>query len=113
MDRDEPVTEARTAEAYDLDLRTTLELVELMNRAGAEHDGGAGRDGVARLVQDADVVVLVSAGGRTPFVLGAARAAAAAQAFTVCVVSAPDSKLAALCDRTITVVVGPELLAGS
>ena len=31
MDRDEPVTEARAAEAADLDLRTTFDLVELMN----------------------------------------------------------------------------------
>ncbi|SRR5712691_2016481 len=180
MDRDEPVTEARGAEAADLDLRTTLELVELMNREDAavpaavaaarsdvaavvdetverlgrggrlvlvgagtsgrlaeaeaaecratfsseavlavvasadagEDDEGAGADLVARLVAD-DVVVLVSASGGTPFVLGAARAAAAARAFTACVVSAPDSELAALCDRAITIVVGPELLAGS
>src|SRR5712691_6662235 len=181
MDRDEPVTEARGAEAADLDLRTTLELVELMNREDAavpaavaaarsdvaavvdetverlgrggrlvlvgagtsgrlaeaeaaecratfsseavlavvasadasEDDEGAGADLVARLVAADDVVVLVSASGGTPFVLGAARAAAAARAFTACVVSAPDSELAALCDRAITIVVGPELLAGS
>ena len=181
MDRDEPVTEARAAEAADLDLRTTFDLVELMNledaavpaavagarvdvaavvdeiveRLGlggrlilvgagtsgrlaeaeaaecgatfssqavlavatstdaAEDDGAAGREGLARLVRGDDVVVLVSASGRTPFVLGAAHAAAASGAFTACVVSAPDSELAALCDRTITVVVGPELLAGS
>ncbi len=181
MDRDESVTEARASEAADLDLRTTLELVELMNRedatvpgavagaradiaavvdeiverlgrggrlvlAGAgtsgslaqaeaaecgatfsseavlavaantdaaEDDEGAGRDEVARLVRADDVVVLVSASGRTPFVLGAARAAAASGAFTACIVSASDSELADLCDRAITVVVGPELLAGS
>jgi len=181
MDRDEPVTEARAAEAADLDLRTTFDLVELMNledaavpaavagarvdvaavvdeiveRLGlggrlilvgagtsgrlaeaeaaecgatfssqavlavatstdaAEDDGAAGREGLARLVRGDDVVVLVSASGRTPFVLGAAHAAAASGAFTACIVSAPDSELAALCDRTITVVVGPELLAGS
>ena len=32
MDRDELVTEARAAEGVDLDLRSTRELVELMNR---------------------------------------------------------------------------------
>src|SRR5438552_3712417 len=155
MERDEPVTEARAADAADLDLRTTFELVELINRedaavpaavAGArsdvaavvdeiverlgrggrlifvgagtsgrlaeaeaaecgatfssaavlavaastdaaEDDEAEGHDGVERLARADDVVVLVSAGGRTPFVLGAARAAAAARAFTACIVS--------------------------
>jgi N-acetylmuramic acid 6-phosphate etherase len=60
-----------------------------------------------------DAVVLVSAGGRSPFVLGAASAAGAAGAFTACVVSMPASELAASCDAAICVVVGPEVLAGS
>ena len=192
MDRDELVTEARLPESADLDLRSTRELVELMNRedssvaaavaaagdeiaavvdelverlgrggrfvlvgagssgrlaqaeaaeceatfstppgqvvavvagAGAqtalereagEDDEDAGRralDALA-LTQD-DAVVLVSAGGRSPFVLGAAGAAGAAGAFTACVVSVPASEVAALCDAAISAVVGPELLAGS
>ena len=55
----------------------------------------------------------LSAGGRTPFVVGAAAAAAEAGAFTACVVCVPNSSLAAICEREILVVVGPEVLAGS
>jgi len=192
MDRDELVTEARAAEGVDLDLRSTRELVELMNRedssvppavaavaddvvgvvdelverlgrggrlvlvgAGssgrlaqaeaaeceatfstspgkvvavvpgadahtslereaAEDDEDAGRRALASLALTRDdAVVLVSAGGRSPFVLGAAAVAAAAGAFTACVVSVPASELAELCDAAICAVVGPELLAGS
>ncbi len=60
-----------------------------------------------------DVVLGISASGRTPYVIGAVEAAAAAGALTGAVVSAPDSPLAALVDHEIAVVVGPEFLAGS
>jgi N-acetylmuramic acid 6-phosphate etherase len=192
MDRDELVTETRSAEGADLELRSTRELVTLMNRAdssvpaavaavgdeiaavvdelverlgrggrlvlvgagssgrlaqaeaaeceatfstppgevvavvagagaesslereAAEDDEDAGRRALASLgLTPDDVVVLVSAGGRSPFVLGAAGGAATAGALTACVVSVPGSELAALCDSAICVVVGPELLAGS
>jgi N-acetylmuramic acid 6-phosphate etherase len=192
MDRDELVTEERAAGAADLDLRSTRELVELMNRedatvatvvaaardeiaavvdalvdrlgrggrlvlvgagssgrlaqaeaaeceatfstppdqvvavvpgAGAvspfeyeaaEDDEEAGRHAIEllELGQD-DAVVLVSAGGGSRFVLGAAAAAGAAGAFAACVVSVPTADLAALCEAAISVVVGPEVLAGS
>jgi N-acetylmuramic acid 6-phosphate etherase len=189
---DELVTEARAAEGGDYDLRSTDELVELMNRqdatvaavvgsegpaiaaaidaiverlarggrliyvgagssgrlaaldaaecqstfsappgqvvalvAGglkaspaeqeaAEDDADAGaRELEALEVGGADAVVGISASGRTPYVLGAMRAAADAAALTVAVVSAPDSELAGLADHEIAVVVGPEFLAGS
>ena len=192
MDRDELVTEARAPAGADLDLRSTRELVELMNRedssvpaavaavsddivavvdelverlgrggrlvlvgagssgrlaeaeaaeceatfstspgqvvavvAGAEahsslereaseDDDGAGRRALESLALTRDdAVVLVSAGGRSPFVLGAAWAAGAAGAFTACVVSVPASELAGSCDAAICAVVGPEVLAGS
>jgi N-acetylmuramic acid 6-phosphate etherase len=84
------------------------------DRDAAEDDEDAG----ARAVRDvgvsaADVVVTLSAGGRTPYVLGAARAAAEAGALTAAVVSTPGSELAGLTDHEITVVVGPEFVAGS
>jgi N-acetylmuramic acid 6-phosphate etherase len=192
MDRDELVTEARAPVGADLDLRSTRELVELMNRedssvpaavaavgddivavvdelverlgrggrlvlvgagssgrlaeaeaaeceatfstspgqvvavvAGAEaqsslereaseDDEEAGRRALASLaLTPGDAVVLVSAGGRSPFVLGAASAAGAAGAYTACVVSVPASELAASCDTAICALVGPEVLAGS
>ena len=192
MGRDELVTEQHSAEASDLDLRSTRELIELMNREDATVAGavagagdeiaavveelverlgrggrlflvGAGSSGrlaqaeaaecaatfsstqeqvlavVAELetatalerekaeddedggrrameslpVTAADAVVFVSAGGRSPFVLGAAAAAGTARAFTACIVSVPTSPLATLCETAICVVVGPEVLAGS
>ena len=58
-------------------------------------------------------MIALSASGRTPFVLGAARAAADAQALTAAVVSSPGSELAGLTDHDIEVVVGPEFVAGS
>ncbi len=57
----------------------------------------------------ADVVLGISASGRTPYVVGAVEAAAAAGALTGELSSAaPDSPLAALVDHEIAVVVGPE-----
>jgi N-acetylmuramic acid 6-phosphate etherase len=83
-------------------------------REGAEDDEDAGRGAVEKLgVRAHDAVVAVSASGRTPFTLGAAAAAADAGAFTGCVVCASDSPLAGICEREITVLVGPEILAGS
>jgi N-acetylmuramic acid 6-phosphate etherase len=69
---------------------------------------------VARLeVGPHDAVVGVSASGRTPYVLGAIDAARRAGALTAGVVSVEGSELARLTDHAITVVVGPEFLAGS
>jgi N-acetylmuramic acid 6-phosphate etherase len=185
VDLDQLITEARSGESRDLDLRSTSELVELVNRLDAEVPGavasasgalaevielvvdrlrtggrliyvGAGSSG-RQAVADAaeceatfstppgqvvavfagedeaaeddaeagaaalgalgasalDVIVGVSASGRTPYVLGALETARANGAFTACVVSVPDSPLARLADREIAVVVGPELIAGS
>jgi N-acetylmuramic acid 6-phosphate etherase len=80
----------------------------------AEDDRDAGAADVAALrVRPEDAVVAVSASGRTPYVLGAVEAAAEAGAFTACIVSVHGSELAQLVDHEITVVVGPEFLAGS
>jgi len=83
-------------------------------REAAEDDADAGARGVLETgAGSRDAVVVISASGRTPFALGAARAASRAGAFTACVVCSRDSELAERCDREITVVVGPEVLAGS
>ena len=80
----------------------------------AEDDADAGRRDVHSIgVGATDAVVGISASGRTPYVLGAVEAAAAAGALTVAIVSAPDSQLGGLVEREIAVVVGPELIAGS
>jgi N-acetylmuramic acid 6-phosphate etherase len=77
-----------------------------------DRDGGADDLGALGVGTD-DIVVGVSASGRTPYVLAAVEAAAAAGAATACVVSVPGSPLEALVDHPIVVVVGPEFLAGS
>jgi len=192
MGLDDLITEARSAASRDLDLRSTGELVELMNQqdaavpaavassaasiaavvdtvverlkaggrlvyVGAGSSGRlaavdasecestfssapgqvlallAGADAPSSLEQEAaeddaeaglrdvhsagvgatDAVIGISASGRTPYVLGAVDAAAAAGAATACVVCAPDSELGRAVEREIVVVVGPELIAGS
>src|SRR5436190_1236948 len=89
------VTESRGGAGADLDLLSTAELASLMNR------------------EDATAVVAISASGRTPYTVGAARAAAAAGAFTACVVCNSESELAGVCADEIVVSVGSELVAGS
>jgi N-acetylmuramic acid 6-phosphate etherase len=80
----------------------------------AEDDTGAGaRDVEETGVAETDAVMALTASGRTPYVLGAVRAAARAGALTVGVVSVEDSELAKLVEHEIAVVVGPEILAGS
>ena len=80
----------------------------------AEDDAEAGSRALQSLaVGEADAVVGVSASGRTPYVLAALESAAAAGAFTACIVSTPGSPLGRLVDREIAVIVGPEAIAGS
>jgi N-acetylmuramic acid 6-phosphate etherase len=83
-------------------------------QAAAEDDAEAGANEVAALaLGETDAVVGISASGRTPYVLGALRAAADAGALTVALVSVPDSELARIADHGIAAVVGPEFLTGS
>jgi N-acetylmuramic acid 6-phosphate etherase len=80
----------------------------------AEDDTAAGRADVELLGIGADdVVVGVSASGRTPYVLAALATAAAAGATTACVVSVAGSELERAVGLPIVVAVGPEFLAGS
>jgi N-acetylmuramic acid 6-phosphate etherase len=80
----------------------------------AEDDRASGAADIAALGVGADdVVVGVSASGRTPYVLAAIEAANGAGALTGCVVSAPGSELERLVRHSIVVVVGPEFIAGS
>jgi N-acetylmuramic acid 6-phosphate etherase len=80
----------------------------------AEDDADSGAEDVSSLgLTAADAVVGVSASGRTPYVLGALRAAADAGALTAAVVCVPESELARVVEHEIAVVVGPEVIAGS
>ena len=85
-----------------------------LEQEAAEDDADAGARELGQLAPGPhDVVIGISASGRTPYVLGAVRAARDAGSLTVALVCAPGSELAALADRAIEVVVGPELVAGS
>ena len=80
----------------------------------AEDDLQAGVQAIRDLAVDQrDVVVGLSASGRTPYVLGAIAEARTAGAATVAVVSVGGSELGAAVDHEIAVVVGPEVIAGS
>jgi N-acetylmuramic acid 6-phosphate etherase len=82
--------------------------------AAAEDDAAAGAAAVRSLgPAPDDVVIGVSASGRTPYVLGAIEAAAAAGALTAALTSHPASRLAAIADIAIEVPVGPEVISGS
>jgi len=81
---------------------------------GAEDDDRAGAADLASCgVGKADVVVGVSASGRTPYVLGALSAAREAGATTAAVVNNPGSPIAAAADVAVEVCTGAEVIAGS
>jgi N-acetylmuramic acid 6-phosphate etherase len=61
----------------------------------------------------ADVVVGVSASGRTPYVLGGVELARNVGALTVGVSSNPGTDLSGAVDHPIEVLTGPEIIAGS
>jgi N-acetylmuramic acid 6-phosphate etherase len=80
----------------------------------AEDDSEAGRKDIADArVGPRDAVVVLSASGGTPYVVGAAEAARAAGALTVGVVCTERSPLGNLVEHEIVAVVGPEVIAGS
>ncbi len=81
---------------------------------GAEDDDQAGREAVAQLAVNAnDVVVGISASGRTPFVRGALEEARRRGAYTVALVNNHPAPLSRLADQTLAPLVGPEVIAGS
>ncbi|MGH3319521.1 MAG: N-acetylmuramic acid 6-phosphate etherase [Streptosporangiaceae bacterium] len=74
-----------------------------------EDEGARAAAGVA----SGDVVVGLTASGRTPYVAGALRAARAAGAGTALVSANPHAPLASLADVHVGVDTGPEAVAGS
>jgi N-acetylmuramic acid 6-phosphate etherase len=81
---------------------------------GAEDDADAGaRDLAAQGVGPADAVVGISASGRTPYVLGALRAARAAGALTIAISNTPGSAIGREADLAVELATGAEVLAGS
>jgi N-acetylmuramic acid 6-phosphate etherase len=91
-----------------------LALALVATEEALEDDAAAGEAAVAAAgVGAGDAVVALSASGRTPYVLGAVAAAAAARALTVAVVCVPETPLAGAGEHAVEVVVGPEVIAGS
>ena len=81
---------------------------------GAEDDRAAGAAAVGLLeLGEHDVVIGVSASGRTPYVLGALERARACGAATIGLACNRATPLAAAADLAIEVVVGGEVVAGS
>jgi N-acetylmuramic acid 6-phosphate etherase len=93
------------------------------HQAGGERALGAAVEGVeddealgfrdAGDVTSADVVVGITASGRTPYVAGVLRCARSVGALTVLVSSNPKAPLATLAEHRVLVDTGPEAIAGS
>lgn len=105
---------------YGTDPAMVLALIAGGDRAlrdsveGAEDDEPQGAaDARAAGVGAADVLVGIAASGRTPYTIGAMRAAREAGAAVGCVVCSPGSPMEALADHPVVVPVGPEVVAGS
>jgi N-acetylmuramic acid 6-phosphate etherase len=80
----------------------------------SEDDPASGaRDLVARGFTERDVLAGIAASGRTPYVLGAIEQAKREGALTIGISCTPDSELARIAAIAITVVPGPEVIAGS
>jgi N-acetylmuramic acid 6-phosphate etherase len=79
---------------------------------GAEDNERAGAADAAD-VTAGDLVIGLSASGRTPYVAGALAAAASRGAFTAAATCNPDSPLRALAGAFVVADTGPEALAGS
>ena len=81
---------------------------------GAEDDPSAGAAEVrSRGIRSIDVVVGIAASGRTPWVIGALRAARDAGAFTLAITNVMPSTMEAAADVTLAAVTGPEPVTGS
>jgi len=81
---------------------------------GIEDDTGQAVRDLRRLkLSRRDVVVGISASGRTPYTLGGLGYARKLRARTVAVTNNPHAEMSKLADVTISAVVGPEVIAGS
>ena len=71
------------------------------------------RDIARRRPTRKDIIIGVSASGRTPYVVGAVEYARARGAMTAAIVCNPNTPLAEVADTSIVVEVGPEVVSGS
>jgi N-acetylmuramic acid 6-phosphate etherase len=81
---------------------------------GSEDDAATGASDLqARGFQRPDILVGITASGRTPYVLGAIAAGRSLGGITIGISCTPDSDLARAVHIAITPVTGPEVIAGS
>ncbi|WP_156288216.1 N-acetylmuramic acid 6-phosphate etherase [Oceanobacillus salinisoli] len=81
---------------------------------GAEDSEAQGKADVkARNVTDRDVVIGITASGRTPYPIGALQYAQSIGAYTISLSCNKQSAISNYADCSIEVVVGPEVLTGS
>jgi N-acetylmuramic acid 6-phosphate etherase len=93
---------------------TTQVMAVTTEEEAGEDDAAAGASDLAALgVGPTDVVIGVSASGRTPYTLGALERAKEEGALTVALVCAARSELSRQVDHVIEVEAGPEVIAGS
>ncbi len=89
---------------------------EAMTRSleNVEDDWGGGQGEIVKnAISYKDVVVGISASGRTPFVMGAIEKAKQLGAFTGSVSNVRNAKLSSMVDIPIEVITGPEVVTGS
>jgi len=80
----------------------------------AEDDAAAGgRDLEERGFTEDDVLVGITASGRTPYTVGAVSHARSLGALTIAITCAPDSPITGVAEISIVPVVGPEVVTGS
>ena len=81
---------------------------------GVEDNEELGRCSIQeREITDMDVIIGITASGRTPFVLGAIREAKKRGAATIGISNCHGSRIQDEVDKAITVLVGPEVIMGS
>jgi len=81
---------------------------------GAEDEEGVGALAMTeRGIKDVDVVIGITASGRTPFVLGALARAKSRNAKTILLTCNPERSVKVDVDLAIHLAVGPEILTGS
>jgi N-acetylmuramic acid 6-phosphate etherase len=81
--------------------------------ASEDDDAAGARDLAGRGFTSRDALVGIAASGRTPYVLGAIRAAKQMGATTAGISCTPDSELSRAVDFPIAPTPGPEVIAGS
>jgi N-acetylmuramic acid 6-phosphate etherase len=83
-------------------------------KEGAEDSAPDGEKALSEAgVRAGDLVIGLAASGRTPWVVGALKEARTLGAATVGIDCTPQSELSDLCDLSISVHVGPEVITGS